>query len=605
MRNLNDTHAPPSQILFRPLNWFITAVLIGCVLLSVAILIWSLPRGFDIYDESFYLLGYRYPQEYEASFSTFHLLIVKGFGLSNCSVLTYRWLGLLTNLLGAVAFGWSFAWWQRVVAPANSSPTVLTICYVVLGSMLVFSVFPRTLSYNSLNSIFLLLGAAAMLQALGRGPNGVLWLLIVGIVAGLDVFVKLSTSFLVVSSEMLLLIWCWQKQGIRVICKALLILVLGIAIGVVFYFVSVQPPLSWYHNLTQEMSVMQTSGGYGINDLLPSYLKAAIRTLRFMVYPMGPTLISLIGLAWWWPRQSQVAAWRVPVTVAPLMLAGVYTGWQAIRLHWYISAFKNDYQSLPLLLAFLALASGVLAVLPALPAGSSQVKSPTQLLVVGGWLFALPFFTSAGTINDLRLNLLIDAGPWFAVSLLLIGLYKYRLPIWVSSSLLLLSAVWAAEQIAYGTLLAPYAITQPMSKQVVPLRTAGLKAPLLVDSATATFFTQLAHLLAKGGFRSGDPILGFYDMPGLVYMSGGISPGMQWYFYNRDVRTCHALDITRLSISKACIITNKSLTVSIQKHLLTKGVDFPKHYRLIGILENPYAINWAPGTRTISVYAPL
>ncbi|MGY2133510.1 hypothetical protein ACW9KT_14875 [Hymenobacter sp. HD11105] len=605
LRSLDEQTTPALQKPFQLLNWLETVILLGCAVLTVTIIGWSLPRGFDVFDESFYLLGYRYPGEYEASFSAFHLLIARGLGLVDCSVITYRWLGLLFNVLGAIVFAWSFARWQRTVAPDSSRPLVITVCYVTIGSLLVFSIFPRTLSYNNLNSFLLLLGGAAMLQTLSRGPSGSIWLVIVGIATGLDVFVKLSTSFLILGSELLLLIWCWQQQGVRVIGKALLMLGLGIAAGLAFYFVRVQPPLVWYHNLTQEMSVIQTSGGYGIKDLLPSYLKAARLTIRFMLYPMGPTLFLLIALAWWWPRQSPLAVRRWSILISLLVLAGLYTGWQAIRRHWYLTGSGNDHQSLPLLLSSLVLAAGVLLVLPTIPAGTSQAKAPSQLLPVGCWLFALPFLASAGTGNDLRVNLLIDAGPWFAVLLLLTGLHSYRLPMWVNSSLLLLPAVWCAEQVVWGTLLTPYALRQPMSKQVVPLQTAGLKTALLVDSATATFFNQLTYLLAKGGFRPGDPILGFYDLPGLVYVSGGISPGMQWYFSNRDVRTFHALDITQLPISKAYIITNRSLDEGTEEQLRARGINFPQHYRLVGTLTNTCTINWSPDNCTFSVYAPL
>lgn len=598
MHNLYEQSIPQPPAPSPLLNRLVASIVIGCAILTVAILIWSLPRGFDVTDESFYLLSFRYPNEYQASFSTFHLLVAKGLGLVDCSVLTYRWLGLLANVFGAVAFAWSFARWQRTVAPASSRPLMVTIGYVMLGSLLVFSIFPRTLSYNSLNSLLLLLGAAAVLLTLRSGPTGCWWLLVAGVAAGLQVFVKPSTAFLVVVSETLLLIWCWQRQGIKAIIGGVLLLGLGIAAGLTFYFVRVQPPLVWYHHLAQEMTVMQTSGGYGIMDLLPSYVKVAGQTLRFMFYPMGPALLLLIGLAWWWPRQLQPATGPRRIAFTLLALAILYTAWQAVRRHWYTNSFSNQYQSLPLLLALLVLAAGVLLVLPATPESTPRLKPTAQLLPVGGWLFMLPFLASMGTINDLRLNLLIDAGPWFALLLLFTGLYLRRLPMGAVSLLLLLPAAWAAEQVGWGTLKTPYGLRQAMSKQVIPLHTAGLTTPLLVDTATATFFTQLTHLLAQSGFRPGDPIVALYDVPGLVYASGGISPGIPWYFSNRNVRNCHALDVTQLPMGKAYIITTRPLEQGIQACLRAKGINFPQQYRLAGALSSPYADK-------ISVYAPL
>ena len=583
----------------RRLNWFLEATVIGLTIITIAVIIWNIPRGFDILDESFYLLSYRYPNEYEASFSNFNLLVARGCGLANCSVLTYRWLGLLVNVFGAVVFACSFSRWQRIATLASGRPVATTVCYVTLGSLLVFSIFPRTLSYNSLNSTLLLLGAAAVIQALRIGTSGSLWLLAAGIAAGLDVYVKPSTAILVVFSEILLVIWCWRHQKIRAIGGELVLLGLGVSAGLIFCFVKVQPPLVWYQHLTQEMSVIQASGGYGMKDLLLSYVKTAGQMLQFMFYPMGPLLLLLIGLAWWWPRQMQLAVRSKRIVFALLVLAGLYMVWQAVRLHWYTNALLNGFQSLPLLLAFLVLAAGVLLVLPTMPAGMSQLRVATHLLPVGSWLFMLPFLSSAGTINDLRSNLLIDAGPWFALLLLLTGLHLRRLPNWAVSGLLLVPAVWAAEQVWWGTLKTPYGLKQPMSKQVMPLRTAGLTTTtLLVDTATATFFNKFTNLLAQSGFRPGDPIIVFYDAPGLVYMSGGISPGMPWYFLNRDVRNCHALDITRLPIGKALIVTTQPLGRGVQKCLCAKGINFPQQYRKVGSLISPYS-------HTVSVYTPL
>jgi hypothetical protein len=603
MHILNEQSIPHSRLL----RWLEAAVVIGCALFTVSIIGWSIPRGLDIADESFYMLNYRYPNEYAASFSNFHLLVTRGFGLVDCSLPTYRWLGLLVNILGTVVFGLSFAHWQRTTSPNSSKPTVITICFVVLGGLLIYSIFPRALSYNSINSVLLLLGAAAVLQALRYGPSGSLWLLAAGVSVGLDVFVKPSTALLVVCSETLLIISCWKRYGIKSIAIGIILLGLGVAAGLAFYFLRVQPPLVWYQHLVVEAAVIQNGSGYGTKQLLLSYITAAGRTIQFILYRLGPTILLLLGLAWWWPRQSlsNSKRLRVAFALALLIALGLYTAKQALRYQWYTHAYIwNDCQSLPLLLAILVLAAGILFVLPKTIINISNSSKFSQLILVGCWLFALPFLAAAGTANDLRFNLLIDAGPWFALLLLLTGLYLHRLPSWVVSVLLLLTAGFAVDQVLWGTLVEPFGLRQSISSQVVPLQTAGLKTPILVDSATATFFKQFTQLLAKGGFQPGDPIMAFYDAPGMIYVSGGISPGMPWYFINRDVSNCHALDLTRLSISKAYIVATRPLDSNTQKCLRAKGLNFPYQYKLIGILINPYS-NILDKYHTVSVYAPL
>ena len=112
MRN-NDVAVPTT-------DWSVRWVRLGIGILALAVVglfVWSLPRGLDLTDEGFYLLNYRYPVEYEASFTDFHLVIARVFGLADVSILAYRVVGLLAALLGAGLFGLSLAAWLRQVLP--------------------------------------------------------------------------------------------------------------------------------------------------------------------------------------------------------------------------------------------------------------------------------------------------------------------------------------------------------------------------------------------------------------------------------------------------------------------------------------------------------
>jgi hypothetical protein len=51
----------------------------------------------------------------------------------------------------------------------------------------------------------------------------------------------------------------------------------------------------------------------------------------------------------------------------------------------------------------------------------------------------------------------------------------------------------------------------------------------LAGAATAAILLHWIQL-ARFGFRPGDPILAIGDLPGVVYLLGGWSPGTSWYF---------------------------------------------------------------------------
>lgn len=606
--------AENSKWLIAASKWIIV-VLAGLVL---AVLVWSLPRGFDITDEAFYLLNYRYPAEYEASFTDFHLVITRVFGLADASIGTYRVAALLGIGLGAAAFGLSLSvWLRRALSPDNprcwlAQPT-LVITYVLLGELLAMSVMPRTVSYNGLNTLLLLLTAAATLAALSCGPVGSSWLLLAGAAIGLDVFVKVSTAGLLLASVVLLLAWCWRGAGVVFLLRALAMLVIGVGCGLGMYFLLAQPPTIWWHTFSQEIIMLQGQG-YGTADLFVKYLGSARETLSVLIWPLGPLLVLVPGLAWWWLQQRQLPRWLPLLSIALLGAAGLWLAAQAVYRLWYSTAYINGLQSLAVLIFFLLLIAGVTAVevVPAGAADSSRsavTKLAQQQLPVALWLALLPLLAAAGTYNDLRVNLVIDAAPWFGLALMLLALPRPNLlPVWVTPLLLLLPAGYAAEQTVWGTMRVPYCLTGPMTVQTQPLHAAGVRGTLLLDSNAVAFIGRLEKTLAQGGFKPGDPLLAFYDMPGLVYLCGGISPGATWYFSHIDNRNCHALDISQQPLSKACILLNETLSPEIASCLRRHGLRFPEAYRLVGEVPSAWAVNtyvYRSQQRTVRVYTPI
>jgi hypothetical protein len=53
---------------------------------------------------------------------------------------------------------------------------------------------------------------------------------------------------------------------------------------------------------------------------------------------------------------------------------------------------------------------------------------------------------------------------------------------------------------------------------------------IIVDASTADLVRRLDAAMRTGGFQAGDSIVALTDMPGLVYLLGGKSPGVPWYF---------------------------------------------------------------------------
>lgn len=618
-QNSSDQNANLPQVWWPRL---ITITVWSLVAGITGMLLWALPRGFDITDEGFYLLNYRYPGEYEASFTDFHLLVAQLFGLVDKQIVTYRLIGLLGQILGAGTFGLSLAAWLRQALPQGprrwlTQPSLVVGC-VLVGQWLAISIMPRTISYNGLNTLFLLLSTAAVLRTLAHGPAGSAWLVIAGFAIGLDVFVKVSTAILLLGSLLLLLAWCWRRAGLPAGLRALVWLVVGLTIGMELYFLRVQPATVWWHTFNQEMTMLRGQG-YGTSDLLAKYFSSALKVFSTLVWPLGPVLLGVPALVWWWLKSRAAGLATSQTNWVALVGLGSCALWlavQAKRHVWYSTSYLNKFDTLAVLLAMLLLA----AALVALEAGASLPKVQDKALdctiplasqrwQVGLWLSLLPFLAAAGTYNDLRINLVMDAAPWFGLLILVLAIPRpVCLPVWVMPLLLLLPIGLAAEQTVWGTLRVPYCQSGPATTQDTQLVMAGVHGSLLLDASTVAGLHRLDNVLVQAGFRAGDPLLAFHDMPGLVYLLGGVSPGAPWYFSGIDERNCHAMQISRQPLTRAYVLLSDSMTTYTKACMRNCGLHFPDNYKLVGIVPHPYVHNtylYRQNQDSIRVYAPI
>lgn len=192
-------------------------------------------------------------------------------------------------------------------------------------------------------------------------------------------------------------------------------------------------------------------------DLLPTYISSAVKALTCVLFPLGLVLAVLAGLAWWWPHRVP-AAWHKLAMLAVGGGMGAFLLMEALRRRWYSNTISNGLETLPLLLALVVLTALVVAAAaarrsnPMAPLAAAHA-APAQQWPVGLWLLSLPLLAAAGTINDLRLNLLVDMAPWFGLLLLLVSQLRLGLPpARVPAPLLLAPAGYAAEQTIWGVL---------------------------------------------------------------------------------------------------------------------------------------------------------
>jgi hypothetical protein len=157
--------------------------------------------------------------------------------------------------------------------------------------------------------------------------------------------------------------------------------------------------------------------------------------------------------------------------------------------------------------------------------------------------------------------------------------------------------------IAEGLVLHPFGIPTTLFAQTQTLAQSGDLRGLAVDGNTKRFFRTVRRLItANSDYRLGDPIVSAYDLPGLVYVLGGVSPGAPWFFADgpQQQRNCAELRSTHLAkLSRAIVIVQPTIWPSFSACLRTVKINFPDHYRLAGTVRSPY------DGKVVNVYVPL
>jgi hypothetical protein len=497
----------------------------GCT----AIFVWALPRGFDLLDEAFYLLGYARPEDVSLSLTQFHRVIGRFPGLGGLSVMGYRLLAFGTCAVSGAVLGLAAerAWFagSRPTSGLERSSVALL---GALGGLAYFCWGPRSLSYNTLNGALCALEIGAVLLLASRRPGGgpsplacALGGAAVGFLLGTHLFVKAPPALLM-GIALLGLTPLAMPAGRR--RPAFLAgLTLGVLVFPVWFFSSVESPSSWLGGLAALRGV--TAHFYGLESVWTRSLRPLLgpvaRTLAVGI-PCGALVLLAAGVRQRGrgARAALLEGGALTIAVGAVLLTGSWRGGSDGTLN----AFQPH-----VLAGCLALAAWIGG---AGPAFGDPRRSRLWVVAV---LLLMPLVASLGTGNLLLAQALFHLAAWYVLlGILLLDLQarvRSLLPVLLPPSVALL----VFTQVQGGQVRAPYGIREPMTAQTerIPSRVAAVDG-IRVGPVTARQLSAFLDLLEAGGFRPGDPIWGMYDFPGIVYLAGGRAPMTPWLFRSAD-----------------------------------------------------------------------
>jgi len=545
-----------------------------------AVTCWGINRGLDPMVESFYLLEYHYPQLYP-TFSSFHLILGKLPHLVSSEILHYRILEVIFRMAPPVVLALSVMRWSRARLPLSVAQRILVVTMSLIGGVLATAAFPRTISYNGFGAAVTLLAAAMAFFACA--PNAVVLtragaalFLACGFFIGVGLFVKVSSAvimFFAVSAVLLT-----QRRSLSIP-----IVLAGMALAAASYFVFVQAPVVWWHEFSEAVT-QEAQSSHTVSMLWEPVLEIVQTHWRrgLMLLALGVGFNATIA---WAPKKYRSLAFQVLVAGVALVL-----------LKMTRSGYFVLHEANPTIVVLLAIGGALISGVSSLVRdnngnGAASQPRPIAFLLGLGFLAALPFISTFGTNVNPLLNVCNNMGPW----LLLVGLgsiaceRRYRAP--YSAPLLALLLVLYSDYHFFNQYVYNRYECDDLTQQRIELKEFPDLAGIKLDNRTAAFFRHSAFFLRSAGYKEGDPIISFYDLPGLVYAMRGVSPGQAWFVNWPHRDGINAYYLKKVDLSKAPrVFLVSSCAACIQKKVLTTLADEglpPPSFKLIGKMPSP------------------
>lgn len=201
-------------------------------------------------------------------------------------------------------------------------------------------------------------------------------------------------------------------------------------------------------------------------------------------------------------------------------------------------------------------------------------------------LFVLPFIGAFGTDNPFLSNSTFMISSWFAIVLLVIDKS--------STNQLFVNAVYVVLITVSSYLFVNQYVQNPYRINSLQSQTESIpNERVKLDVESANFISKVEAILKKNNFKKGDPIVGLYKMPGLVYLLGGKSPGgiISLWDQNRTNQFLAELKESSIDYSTSYFLIKNRYSDSLVIGLNTLGVKFPNDYVNVGNVSMPVNVH--------------
>ncbi len=581
-------------------KWPRYALTTALAILPWLLLLISAPYGFDLTDESFYLLSYAHPKDITATFSMFHFVGKPLYDLSGGDIATMRVLGIVLWLVIATATAWTtlgFVARRCGIEPFGRWERAWLALVPVAGGTIYYRLWLVTPSYN----LFALMGLSlfwmgflwwveplhadrqAWRRYVGAGVFGF---------AAAIVFWSKATSAAVLPVFPLAALLIERRRWRELLSPPTLVwggVGFAASFGLpVFYGLSISEVVETLQRGVEYQRLMKPAEYGSLKITLVATLKRVYYALSHFIkhrhYPFGdlffvwliPPVAAVIAARWlrngvWWAIGGLMAGWLLNLAVVT---------WE----------FRVDLGNWVVNLACVSILF--------LWAGCFVQHNRPLCIARFGVVWALPVFVLGGAfVFGTNNPYLVKFGEGSYFSLLAIAVLLLVLrekPVAAAMRRVALPAILLAIiYITYVSSLTPYRQSEPVWAMDDHLSIRGGTQTVIVDEEMARYVGRIQLMAAIGGFEPNTPFIDMTGRPGASYVLGGRPYGFPWLLGGYPGSNPAAVYILQQweprHLEDAWILTvaengGRPLSLSI---LGKVGVAFPDGYTPIGALPYP------------------
>ncbi|TDX02588.1 hypothetical protein [Kribbella sp. VKM Ac-2566] len=559
-------------------------------------------EGFDITDEGYYLLSYRWWDSNPLALTGVQYLYGPVFEWLGYDIVKLRFFRLFTVVAVHLVFGYSFMRWLRGRRP-GLPPTRLweaagTAVILAAGGMC-YSWLPQSPGYNDvvlLGALTLVSCVLWMATAVDRGTPVPSWIFVVaGLVIGMMVLAK-WTSVVVIGLIVITAVVVLAGQGGRAVARGILFALGGLAlVALVVQLFVVRLNVAVPGILDVNKFIAGTS--YSPAELLQLYWSSTIKLIGRTLSAHGLLLLAtaVAVIARW--RRLRIAAAIFALAALILSVRRVIVDDGAVGGSQHILMYAETLLA-AVLVAVVAAAGAVIAGRFGVTPRSRLSRENTRTWVILALLVLLPLVQAFGTNTPLFTIGLNAFAAWAAVMIaVLTGIWAAPIVARVTVGLVLVGSLVATSTIAY-TGLFRYPYRSVGHSQLTAASTIPALDGLYLSPPAEENFSRLAADLRPYTEPPGRPMLAFDKMAGLVLMLGGRPLGEAWIAPKERARTAAGIEevCRRERPSRPpLVILNREISDVEINALRVCGLDFHADYEQLAPARQTIGLQvWIP-----------